>query len=295
MQATTAEEAVASLEAGELSVAAKHDLSTLYFADSVVIYDSGAPSGVGSAFKLASLLNAGSSVAEVAVLKGGFSALAKTCPHLVAMQHSHGSARAGSVNLTPKGWQNAGVANVVLDLDGGNFSIFVGGRREAADLIFLQKHRVTHVLNCTKELPCHHREHVKCLRLGLLDDPSENLGSRLNECMAFIDEARHAAAIRAADGGGAALVHCYMGRSRSVTVAAAYAVHALGLSAKESLQAIRNRRPEASPNYGFKEQLVDWAQQRSGVLKTCVARQQAVRLSVTPRRLSEVLVLIKFP
>ena len=62
-----------------------------------------------------------------------------------------------------------------------------------------------------------------------------------------------------------ALVHCFMGRSRSVSVAAAYAMHAMDrMDPAEALAAIKARRPEAGPNYGFLRQLDEWAAGRAG-------------------------------
>ena len=54
-----------------------------------------------------------------------------------------------------------------------------------------------------------------------------------------------------------------MGQSRSVAVAAAYAVATLGVSASEAVAMITARRPEANPNPGFLRQLETWARRRA--------------------------------
>ena len=56
-----------------------------------------------------------------------------------------------------------------------------------------------------------------------------------------------------------ALVHCFMGRSRSVTVAAAFACAELGMGAEEALATIRAAKPDAAPNQGFRRLLERWA------------------------------------
>jgi protein-tyrosine phosphatase len=100
------------------------------------------------------------------------------------------------------------------------------------------------------------------MKLGVLDECEVDLRSHLDGCVAFLEAARAAAVDRPA--GNGALVHCYMGRSRSVTVAAAFIAAVRGCSAQEALEQIRERRPDARPNDGFREQLEHWVAERSG-------------------------------
>ncbi|KAK4478022.1 hypothetical protein RD792_017287 [Penstemon davidsonii] len=77
-----------------------------------------------------------------------------------------------------------------------------------------------------------------------------NLLPFFDECFAFIDEARTT--------GGAVLVHCFAGRSRSVTIIVAYLMFKNGMSLSEAMEHVKGKRPVVSPNSGFMLQLADY-------------------------------------
>ena len=54
------------------------------------------------------------------------------------------------------------------------------------------------------------------------------------------------------------LVHCAQGRSRSVTICAAYLISKHKMTAAQALAFIKSSRPMASPNVGFVEQLTNY-------------------------------------
>nr|GAT50498.1 predicted protein [Mycena chlorophos] len=55
------------------------------------------------------------------------------------------------------------------------------------------------------------------------------------------------------------LVHCLGGLSRSVSIACAYLIAAKGLTSAEAILYLKDRRPVAHPNIGFRLQLNQWA------------------------------------
>ncbi|KAI5065217.1 hypothetical protein GOP47_0019912 [Adiantum capillus-veneris] len=79
------------------------------------------------------------------------------------------------------------------------------------------------------------------------DSADVDLGEHFDECFAFIDEARQS--------GGSVLVHCFAGKSRSVTVVVAYLMKTYGMNFTEALDLVRSKRPQAAPNPGFILQL----------------------------------------
>ncbi|WFD31878.1 hypothetical protein MSPP1_002918 [Malassezia sp. CBS 17886] len=58
------------------------------------------------------------------------------------------------------------------------------------------------------------------------------------------------------------LVHCHAGRSRSVTITAAYLMWSRHISREQALAVIRQQRPAAEPNDGFLRQLALYEQER---------------------------------
>nr|XP_028951475.1 dual specificity protein phosphatase 1-like [Malus domestica] len=74
-----------------------------------------------------------------------------------------------------------------------------------------------------------------------------DLKQHFDECIEYIDEAKRS--------GGGVLVHCFVGRSRSVTIIVAYLMKKHGMSISQALEHVKSRRPQASPNAGFISQL----------------------------------------
>ncbi|KAF3604536.1 hypothetical protein F2Q69_00037220 [Brassica cretica] len=85
--------------------------------------------------------------------------------------------------------------------------------------------------------------------LQVVDKEDTNLEIYFDECIDFIDEAKKQ--------GGSVLVHCFVGKSRSVTVVVAYLMKKQGMTLTQALQHVQSIRPVANPNTGFIRQLQD--------------------------------------
>ncbi|CAL5337737.1 unnamed protein product [Camellia sinensis] len=88
------------------------------------------------------------------------------------------------------------------------------------------------------------------------DREDVNIAQYFDECFNFIDEAKRT--------GGGVLVHCFVGRSRSVTIVVAYLMKKHNMSASEALDLVRSKRPMASPNSGFMLQLQNYEKSLRG-------------------------------
>jgi protein-tyrosine phosphatase len=93
--------------------------------------------------------------------------------------------------------------------------LYLGNRESARDLARLREAGITHVVNCTDELPNYHDGHLVYLALRLRD-PDPGLCKHLARVCDFIDRARK---------GGRVLVHCFAAVSRSPSVVLAYLCH----------------------------------------------------------------------
>ena len=121
--------------------------------------------------------------------------------------------------------------------------LYVGPFINARSKSWLTRHKITHVVNATKSAPCVHEDALAYLRVPLDDLPDAPIADHFDACHAFISAALV--------GGGAVLVHCQMGKSRSATLAAAYVVKELGVSWRDALARVQRARPTAAPNTGF--------------------------------------------
>eukprot|EP00897_Mesotaenium_endlicherianum_P004173 jgi/Mesen1/3784/ME000205S03042 len=156
-------------------------------------------------------------------------------------------------------------------------TLFVGSALAARASAVLGRLGITHAVTLCQEellnLPDGKKAH-KCKRLlcPVEDTESEDISAVFDRACAYIEEA--------VAGGGKVLVHCFEGRSRSVTVVIAYLMKAKGLTLKEAWARVKGAHPRASPNDGFMSALlaldaslhgaasIDWKRTRP-VAKTC--------------------------
>ena len=126
--------------------------------------------------------------------------------------------------------------------------LYLSGAVEASSLHLLRYYGITHVLNATEDLllPEETQSFVG-MRIPLRDLEEEEISAYFAPAAAFID-----AAIQS---GGGVLVHCHAGRSRSCSLVLAWLMMRQHWSLKEALNFLLEKRPQASPNPGYLEQL----------------------------------------
>ncbi|KAL1256461.1 hypothetical protein QQF64_012006, partial [Cirrhinus molitorella] len=88
------------------------------------------------------------------------------------------------------------------------------------------------------------------LCINAADASSQNLSQHFKESIRFIHECRL--------NGGACLVHCLAGVSRSTTMVVAYLMTVTNYGWEECLTAVKAVRSFVGPNYGFQQQLQDF-------------------------------------
>jgi hypothetical protein len=96
--------------------------------------------------------------------------------------------------------------------------LFLGDRGDVRERERLRKRGITHIVNRSKELPCHFEGEFAYLWLKM-EDPDPAFAIKLPEFCAFIDAGRRQ---------GKVMVHCTGGVSRSPAVILAYLCHLEG-------------------------------------------------------------------
>ncbi|KAI8504766.1 dual specificity protein phosphatase 22-like isoform X3 [Branchiostoma floridae x Branchiostoma belcheri] len=127
--------------------------------------------------------------------------------------------------------------------------LYIGNFRDSKDREQLTTHGITHILAIHDNAKKLH-EDMNYLCIPASDSPHQNLTQHFRKSIKFIHESRL--------GGGACLIHCLAGVSRSVTVAAAYVMTVTNLGWRDTLKAIRQARAVANPNFGFQRQLQEF-------------------------------------
>ncbi|XP_067245448.1 dual specificity protein phosphatase 22-A [Chanodichthys erythropterus] len=117
----------------------------------------------------------------------------------------------------------------------------------------LSRNGITHILSvCNNAKPV--LEDMTYLCINAADASSQNLSQHFKESIRFIHECRL--------NGGACLVHCLAGVSRSTTMVVAYIMTVTSYGWEECLTAVKAVRSFVGPNYGFQQQLQEFQMNR---------------------------------
>ncbi|KAG8658728.1 dual specificity protein phosphatase 1 isoform X2 [Manihot esculenta] len=135
--------------------------------------------------------------------------------------------------------------------------LFLGSFGAANNKDALKSKNITHILTVANSLAPAHRDDFIYKVIGVADKEDTNLRQYFDECFSFIDQAKRQ--------GGGVLVHCFVGRSRSVTIVVSYLMRKHGMSLSQALDHVKKRRPQAAPNLGFISQLQDFEKSLQGI------------------------------
>ncbi|KAK2463873.1 hypothetical protein APHAL10511_004178 [Amanita phalloides] len=129
----------------------------------------------------------------------------------------------------------------------------------------LSSHRITHILSALPEaiyVPpatlLHPHPPPTRLQIRVEDFPFAELAVHLPRTTEWIGDAL------TRDPNARVLVHCIEGISRSVSIVAAYLMAHFGWTPSEAVKFIKNKRRAAEPNFGFVQQLHEYARDSLG-------------------------------
>lgn len=126
--------------------------------------------------------------------------------------------------------------------------IFLGSIEAAYNKHRLRELNVTHVVSLVEQAPPYPLL-FKYLLIDVPDIESTDLLGRFDEACQYIDSSLK---------GGACLIHCQAGMSRSATITIAWVMKSYRLRFNDAHDFVRERRPIILPNPGFVEQLQKW-------------------------------------
>lgn len=131
-----------------------------------------------------------------------------------------------------------------LPIDSKRF-LYLGDFRSAVSWKLLQDAGITSIVNCTTKVNNLFESYFEYHNVAVNDLPTVNLfQSHLDAATDFIQQSS-----------GNVLVHCMAGKSRSVTIAAAYLIRYQGCTRHQAIRQIQCHRPTVRPNDGFLRQL----------------------------------------
>lgn len=131
--------------------------------------------------------------------------------------------------------------------------MYVGNMKDAGDINVLKRLGIDHVLNVTTTSPSYTPDPaIVYKQLHAADNGYQNLKQYFDEAFTFIDTARRS--------GGAVLIHCQAGVSRSPTIAVAYLIKNYPMCMVDAYRFVKSRRSIISPNLNFMGQLLEFEQ-----------------------------------
>ncbi|XP_067388098.1 protein phosphatase Slingshot homolog 3 isoform X2 [Emydura macquarii macquarii] len=125
--------------------------------------------------------------------------------------------------------------------------LYLGSEWNAANLEELQRNRISHILNVTREIDNFFPALFTYMNVRLYDEETSQLLPYWKETYHFISN------VRAQN--SRVLVHCKMGVSRSASTVIAYAMKEYGWTLEQAYRHVRERRPIVHPNPSFMRQL----------------------------------------
>lgn len=157
-----------------------------------------------------------------------------------AMQEAAGRLDADAWQVTPGMHQSSPDVPVMVYP-----KIYIGGILAAGQEHQLRNASITHIVNATGDVEDYFPEAFEYLDVNLDDKPeaAPSLAAAWEATGDFID--------RALASGGAVLVHCFEGRSRSSSLILAYLIIHKFLTLRDALKMLKTAHPPTCPNYGF--------------------------------------------
>jgi protein-tyrosine phosphatase len=126
-------------------------------------------------------------------------------------------------------------------------NLWVGDRRSPCNEESLKANNIDMIVSAVYGATAYHPFEFKYEKADLRDVASENILSEIDRLLPEIRQQ-----VKSNHG---VLIHCMEGKSRSVTIAAAYLIKYHHMSDKEALKYMKEKRSCVNPNQGYLDQL----------------------------------------
>ena len=127
--------------------------------------------------------------------------------------------------------------------------LYLGGIKDSGyNIEFLTKHKITHIINCARELLIIYPKNIKIYHIQLEDDNIKNAKKLITEGSSILKYLLE-------DPNKVILVHCLLGISRSVSVIISYLVKYENHTVNSAIKFIKRKRSFINPFHGFLEEI----------------------------------------
>lgn len=126
--------------------------------------------------------------------------------------------------------------------------LYVGNQKCSADISFITDKAITHIVNCASNQCSSELDGITYHEIPLEDDGVMSLSPFVHQASQFINDAQRS--------GGVILIHCELGRSRSVSILIGFLILEMGMSFRDALNKVTSNSAYANPTPVFKSDLI---------------------------------------
>ena len=139
-------------------------------------------------------------------------------------------------------------------------NIYIGNKNTSVMKKYLNEIGITHIIRVGEGLKDHYLKEFEYFSIDIWDNIKANLYSYFQPVIYWIDQC--------VEKNGKVLVHCYMGKSRSVTLVCCYLIKKNKIDYNKALELVQKHREIADPNDGFMKQLKEfYLKEVAGIIK----------------------------
>lgn len=124
--------------------------------------------------------------------------------------------------------------------------LFLGSLENSIDYNFLINNNIKIIINVSTD-DNYKYDNIKYYKLEMLDTINQPIIFVIDHVNEIIEKEKY---------NGNILIHCYVGKSRSVSCVIGYLIYKYGWNLEKSFKFIKEKRPIINPNSGFMYQLM---------------------------------------
>jgi predicted protein tyrosine phosphatase len=142
--------------------------------------------------------------------------------------------------------------------------LFLGSETNARSLTALKRCGITHIINCARESEnfFENRKDMTYMNVRIDDTLSQDLSVHLDRVHSFIVQVLGDRSGGSSNNNNKILVHCFAGKSRSVSFVIYHLMVSEALTYRQALARVRECRDIAMPNEAFVQQLLEVERRR---------------------------------
>jgi protein tyrosine/serine phosphatase len=137
-------------------------------------------------------------------------------------------------------------------------NVYIGSIESVYDIEELKNRKINNIISVISDFNPPYPNEFNYLIVNALDTHNTDLTNVFDTTNKFIEKSLD-------EDNEPILIHCYAGKSRSVSILIAYIMYKYGMCYEDALKAIKQKREFVNPNEKFREQLIKYYNEKYNV------------------------------